>query len=93
MYERSATVLEKNFNEILGINKRVNLKTIFKDYKEIVEEIEKYQSILEEEEKVINGFDTVANEIRKIQKEQKRIYKYNIIITFYIFKIRTLNRI
>ena len=78
MYERSATVLEKNFNEILGINKRVNLKTIFKDYKEIVEEIEKYQSILEEEEKVINGFDTVANEIRKIQKEQKNIYESNI---------------
>ena len=78
MYERSATVLEKNFNEILGINKRVNLKTIFKDYKEIVEEIEKYQSILEEEEKVINGFDIVANEIRKIQKEQKNIYESNI---------------
>ena len=78
MYERSAAVLEKNFNEIFGFNKKINLKTIFKDYKEIIEELEKYQSILDEEEKVINGFDTVASEIRKIQKEQKNIYESNI---------------
>lgn len=78
MYERSATVLEKNFNEIFGFNKRINLKTIFKDYKEIIEELEKYQSILEEEEKVINGFDAIANEIRKIQNDQKDIYESNI---------------
>ena len=78
MYERSATVLEKNFNEILGFNRKINLKTIFKDYKEIIEELEKYQTILEEEEKVINGFDAVASEIRQIQKEQKNIYETNI---------------
>ena len=78
MYERSATILEKNFNEIFGFNRKINLKTIFKDYKEIIEELEKYQSILEEEEKVINGFDIVASEIRKIQKEQKSIYEANI---------------
>ena len=75
MYERSATVLEKNFNEILGFNRKTNLKTIFKDYKEIIEELEKYQTILDEEEKVINGFDAVASEIRQIQKEQKNIYE------------------
>ena len=28
MYERSATVLEKNLNEILGFNKRINLKEL-----------------------------------------------------------------
>ena len=54
MYERSAIVLEKNFNTILGFDKKPNLKTIYKDYKEITEEIQKYQSILEEEDKVIN---------------------------------------
>lgn len=78
MYERSAIVLEKYFNEIFGFDKKINLKTIYKDYKEIIEEIQKYQSILEEEDKVINEFDDVANEIRKIQKEQKVIYKSNI---------------
>lgn len=78
MYERSATILEKNFNEKFGFNKKINLKTICNDYKEIIEELEKYQTILEEEEKVINGFDTVASQIRKIQKEQKNIYESNI---------------
>lgn len=78
MYERSAIVLEKNFNTILGFDKKTNLKTIYKDYKEITEEIQKYQSILEEEDKVINEFDETANEIRKIQQEQKRLYKSNI---------------
>ena len=78
MYERSAIVLEKNFNPILGFDKKTNLKTIYKDYKEITEEIQKYQSILEEEDKVINEFDETANEIRKIQQEQKKLYKSNI---------------
>lgn len=78
MYERSAIVLEKNFNTILGFDKKPNLKTIYKDYKEITEEIQKYQSILEEEDKVINEFDETANEIRKIQQEQKKLYKSNI---------------
>lgn len=78
MYERSAIVLEKNFNTILGFDKKPNLKTIYKDYKEITEEIQKYQSILKEEDKVINEFDETANEIRKIQQEQKKLYKSNI---------------
>lgn len=78
MYERSAIVLEKNFNRVLGFDKKPNLKTIYKDYKEITEEIQKYQSILEEEDKVINEFDETANEIRKIQQEQKKLYKSNI---------------
>ena len=78
MYERSSIVLEKNFNTILGFDKKPNLKTIYKDYKEITEEIQKYQSILEEEDKVINEFDETANEIRKIQQEQKKLYKSNI---------------
>ena len=77
MYERSAIVLEKNFNTILGFDKKPNLKTIYKDYKEITEEIQKYQTILEEEDNIINEFDSVANQIRTIQQEQKKISKAN----------------
>lgn len=78
MYERSAIVLEKNFNTILGFDQKTNLKTIYKDFKELAEEIENYQKILEEEDKIISEFDKVANEIRKIQQEQKKLYKSNI---------------
>ena len=47
MYERSAIVLEKNFNTILGFDQKTNLKTIYKDFKELAEEIENYQQILD----------------------------------------------
>ena len=53
MYERSAIVLEKYFNNICGFDKKINLKTIYKDYKEITEETQRYQTILEEEDKII----------------------------------------
>lgn len=77
MYERSAIVLEKYFNNIFGFNQKINLKIIYKNYKEMMEEIQKYQSILEEEDKIIIQFDEVANKIRNIQQEQKKIYKEN----------------
>ena len=54
MYERSAIVLEKKYNAILGFEEKPNLKTIYKDYKEITEEIQKYQLIIEEEDEIIN---------------------------------------
>lgn len=77
MYERSAIVLEKYFNNICGFDKKINLKTIYKNYKEIVEEIKSYQAVLETEDEIINEFDEAANDIRKIQQEQKKIYKTN----------------
>lgn len=78
MYERSAIVLEKFFNDIFGFNKKVNLKNLFKNYKEMMAEIEKYQGILREEDKIISEFDEVANEIRRIQQEQKKLYNSSI---------------
>ena len=78
MYERSAIVLEKYFNELFSFNKKINLKTIYKDYKDSISQVQKYQQILEEEDKLINEFDDIANQIRRIQKEQNRIYQNNI---------------
>ncbi len=78
MYERSAIVLEKYFNNMFGFNQKVNLKSNYKNYKELVEEIKKYQEIISGEEKVINEFDEIANEIRNIQQEQKKLYKSNV---------------
>ncbi len=78
MYERSAIVLEKYFNNVCGFDKKINLKTIYKDYREMIEEMQRYQSILEEENKIINEFDEAANDIRRIQQEQKKLYKANI---------------
>lgn len=78
MYERSAKVLEKYFNKIFGFNEKNNLKNLYNSYKNIIEETCKYQEIIEEEEKQIEQFDQIANEIRNIQQEQKKLYKSNI---------------
>lgn len=78
MYERSAIVLEKYYNNMFGFDKKDNLKTVYKDFKYTIEEIQKYQDIVKEEDNIINEFDIIANEIRQIQQEQKRIYKSNI---------------
>ena len=78
MYERSAIVLEKYFNKIFGFNEKNNLKNLYNSYKNIIEETCKYQEIIEEEEKQIEQFDQIANEIRNIQLEQKKLYKSNI---------------
>ena len=78
MYERSAIVLEKYFNKIFGFNEKNNLKNLYNSYKNIIEETCKYQEIIEEEEKQIEQFDQIANEIRSIQQEQKKLYKSNI---------------
>ena len=63
MYERSAIVLEKNFNTILGFDQKTNLKTIYKDFKELAEEIENYQQILEEEDKIISEIENICDEV------------------------------
>ncbi|CDB32617.1 unknown [Clostridium sp. CAG:575] len=78
MYERSAVVLEKYFSNIFGFGDKINLKTNYKNFKDLIEEFQKYQVISEKEEKIINEFDDSANQIRKIQQEQKRLYKSNI---------------
>lgn len=78
MYERSAIVLEKYFNKIFGFNEKNNLKNLYNSYKNIIEETCKYQEIIGEEEKQIEQFDQIANEIRNIQQEQKKLYKSNI---------------
>lgn len=78
MYERSASVLERYFNNILGLDKKVNLQTIFDNYKELIEITKKYHEILENEDKIIEEFDKSAIEIRNIQQEQKKLYKSNI---------------
>ena len=78
MYERSAIVLERYYTNVLKFDEKPNLKTNYKNFKDLVEEIEKYQTALEKEETVIEEFDSIANGIRSIQQEQKKLYKLNI---------------
>lgn len=78
MYERSAIVLEKHFQKILGFNKENNIKENYENYEQIVTEAKEYQKIVEEEEQVIKKFDEVAQEIGEIQNTQAKLYENNI---------------
>ena len=45
-----------------------NIKTNFKDYCDLVESLEKYRDITDEEDNIMQEYDATANKIREIQK-------------------------
>ena len=61
MYERNAIVLERYFNQMFGYNMKSNIKTNFKDYCDLIECLEEYKEISDEEENIIQEYDTTAN--------------------------------
>ena len=75
MYERSAIVLERYFEMILGLNKESNLKVNYENYNEIVKEIKEYKNITEEEDNIIIKFDEVVEQIQEIQSKQANIHE------------------
>ena len=77
MYERNAIVLERYYNQMFGYNMKNNIQTNFKNYTELVECLEKYRDISEEEETIMQEYDSIANRIREIQKKQEILYKNN----------------
>lgn len=77
MYERNAIVIERYFNKMLGYDKKNSLKTNFQDYIELVDSLEKYKDISEEEETIMQEYDQIANKIREIQNNQEVLNKRN----------------
>ena len=77
MYERNAIVIERYFNQMFGLDKKNNLKTNFKDYIELVDSLEKYKKISEDEENIMQEYDMIANKIREIQNNQDALNKRN----------------
>lgn len=75
MYERSAIVLEKYLNKVFGPDKESDIRVSYETFKNVLEEMEKYQVITEEEEKIIDEFDDIVNKMQKIQKEQEGLSK------------------
>ena len=78
MYERNAIILERYFDKLFGYDQKENLKTNFKDYCELVDCLERYRDISDEEENIIQEYDLIANKIRDIQENQEKLNKKNI---------------
>ena len=77
MYERNAIVLERYFEKIFSFAKDNNLKSNFKNYTQIIETINDYKKIADEEESAIEKFDEVAGEIENIQARQTKLHEMN----------------
>lgn len=78
MYERSAIVLERYFENFFGFDKNNNIKNVKKWYEKLIEEIERCQNAVQKEEEIIATFDEAASKINKIQKAQTGLYHKNI---------------
>ncbi len=71
MYERSAIVLERYLNKIFGQDDVTGIKANFNLFTNILDEMQKYQTVTDEEEKVIEEFDAIAQKMQTIQKKQE----------------------
>ena len=78
MYERNAIIIERYYNNMFGYDLKHNIKENFKNYCELIDAIEKYKNISEEEEEIIIEYDIIANKIRDIQKKQENYNKKNL---------------
>jgi len=75
MYERSAIVLERYFDNWLGLKNDCNIRDNYKNYCNIVEKLEKYQVNYQKEVIATKAYNEVLRRIKEIQAEQKELYK------------------
>lgn len=78
MYERSAIVLERYFENLLGYRREGNIRDNFNYYCDLVEKLEKYQINYEKELAATDEFEESLNKIRSIQASQKRLYEKSV---------------
>ena len=75
MYERSAIVLERYFENLLGYRREGNLRDNFHNYFDLVEKLEKYQINYEKELSATEEYEESLNKIRIVQASQKNYIK------------------
>lgn len=75
MYERSAIVLERYFDNLLNYRKECNLRDNYNNYCELVERLEKYQINYQKELVATREYNASLERIKEIQLAQKSLYK------------------
>lgn len=75
MYERSAIVLERYFENLLGYRRECNLRDNFNYYCELVEKLEKYQTNYQRELIASQEYNVSLKKIKTIQLTQEKLYK------------------
>lgn len=75
MYERSAIVLERYFENYLDYRRECNLRDNFNNYCELVQKLEKYQTNYQKEYDAIQDYNESLKKIKAIQVAQDKLYK------------------
>ena len=75
MYERSAIVLERYFENLLGYRNECNLKDNYSYYYELVNKLEKYQINYQKEIAATQEYNESIKKIKSIQAAQEKLYK------------------
>lgn len=75
MYERSAIVLERYFENLLGYREKCSIRDNFSNYCRLVEKLEKYQTNFQKEADATNEFRASVNRIKSIQARQGKLYQ------------------
>ena len=75
MYERSAIVLERYFDDLLGYSDKCNLRDNFNNYCNLVEKLEKFQINYNKELSATQEFNKSLNKVRAIQSAQEKLYQ------------------
>lgn len=75
MYERSAIVLERYFDNLLNYNRECNLRDNYNNYCGLVEKLEKYQINYQKELAATQEYNKSFEVIKEIQLAQKNLYK------------------
>ncbi len=75
MYERSAIVLERYFENLLQYKKDCNIRKNFKNYCDLVDKLEKYQINYKKELNAKKEYNESLKKIKVIQASQDKLYK------------------
>lgn len=75
MYERSAIVLERYFDNLLNYRRECNLRDNYNNYCDLVEKLEKYQVNYQKELVALQEYNESLEKIKEIQATQKSLYK------------------
>lgn len=75
MYERSAIVLERYFENLLEYRREGNLRDNFNNYCDLVEKLEKYQINYQKEVSATQEFNESLEKIKVIQASQEKLYR------------------
>lgn len=75
MYERSAIVLERYFENLLDYRKECNIRDNFSNYCDLVEKLEKYQVNYQKELVATQEFNKSVEKVKAVQASQEKLYK------------------